>query len=197
MKYILFNYHQDIYLKIHNYKQQDWSMKDNLTKFENFMIKGDLREVKEQSIACYLTGMRFDISRIIYMQPYNTLQDVIKLAFKVKALNKYRSSTITRSVAKEGFSEDSISRNSNDSKTTPKPQVKIEVQKLQQESTSKLKRCYKCQGFEHIAYEFPNRKVVAPVDEDEAKEEDVEEGVNLTMCKKMRKNLLCLTMGLP
>ena len=100
--------------------------------------------------------MRFDIARMINMQPYNTLQDVIKLVLKVEALNKYRSSTTTRSVAKEGFVEDLTSRNSNDAKTTPKPQVKSEVHKLQQESTSKSNRCYKCQGFEHIASKCPN-----------------------------------------
>ena len=100
--------------------------------------------------------MRFDIARMINMQPYNTLQDVIKLVLKVEALNKYRSSTTTRSVAKEGFVEDLTSRNPNDAKTTPKPQVKSEVHKLQQESTSKSNRCYKCQGFEHIASKCPN-----------------------------------------
>ena len=105
-------------------------MEDYLIEFEKLIIKGDLREAEEQSIAHYLTGMRFDIARIIYMQPYNTLQDVIKLALKVEALNKYRSSTTTRSVAKVGFAEDSTSRNLNDAKTTPKPQVKSEVHKL-------------------------------------------------------------------
>ena len=55
---------------------------------------------------------------------------MIKLALKVEALNKYKSSTITWSVAKEGFVEDSTSRNPNDAKTTPKAQVKSEVHKL-------------------------------------------------------------------
>ena len=62
-------------------------------------------------------------------------------------------------------------------KSTPKPQVKGKVHKLQQESTSKSKRCYKCQGFGLIAFECHNQKVVALVEEDEAKEEDVKEGV--------------------
>ena len=176
-KYLPFNYRQDIYLKIQNFNQRDLSAEKYSAEFENLMIMGDLREAKEQSIACYLAGMRFDIARIIYMRPYNTLQDVIKLALKVEALNKFRSSTTSRSVAKEGFAKDLISRNPNDAKTTPKPQVKSEVHKLQQESTSKSKRCYKYQGVGHIAYDCPNRKVVALVEEDKAKEEDVEEGV--------------------
>ena len=51
------------------------------------MIKGDLQEAEEHSIARYLAGLRFKISKIVQLQPYNTLQDVIKLALKVEALN--------------------------------------------------------------------------------------------------------------
>ena len=39
----------------------------------------------------------------VQLQPYNTLQDVMKLALKVKAKNKYENSTTTKSVANEGF----------------------------------------------------------------------------------------------
>ena len=124
-KYLPFNYRQDIYLKIQNFKQRDLSVEEYSAKFENLMIKGDLRETKEQSIASYVASMRFNIAIIIYMQPYSTLQDVIKLALKVETLNKYRSSTTTKSVAKEGIVEDSTSRNPNDAKTTHKPQVKV------------------------------------------------------------------------
>ena len=139
--------------------------------------------------------MRINIAIIIYMQPYNTLQDVIKLALKIEVLNKYRSSTTTMSVAKEGFAEDSTSRNPNNAKTTPKPQVISEVHKLQQESLSKSKRCYKCQGFEHIASECLNRKVVTIVGEDEAKEEDVEEGVESDHVQEDEDELTMLDHG--
>ena len=48
-------------------------------EFENLIINGDLQESKEQVIACYLVGLRFDIARVILMQPYNALHNVIKL----------------------------------------------------------------------------------------------------------------------
>ena len=63
------------------------------------------------------------------MQSYNTLQEVIKLALKVEAINKHRSSTISRSMAKEEFSKDPTSRIPSDTKTTLKPQLKSEVHK--------------------------------------------------------------------
>ena len=89
---------------------------------------------------------------------------MIRLALKVEALNKYRSSTTLTSVAKEGFSMDSTFKNPSDAKTTLKPQVHNEVHKPHQEST--LKRCFKCQGLGHIDSECPNQKVITLMKED-------------------------------
>ena len=147
-------------------------MEEYLAEFENLMIKGDLQDAEEQSIARYLAGLRFEISKTVQLQPYNTLQDVIKLVLKVKALIKYGGFTTNQ--VKEGFIKNSTSRSPSGAKTTLRRQVKSEVHKPQQESTSKSRQCFKCQGFGHIASECPNRRVVALVEEDEAKEEDVE-----------------------
>ena len=122
------------------------------------------------------------------MQPYNTFQDVIKLALKIEALNKYRSSTTIGSVAREGFAKDLTSMDPSDAKTTPKPQVKSEVHKQQQESTSKSKRCYKYQWFRHIAFECPIQNVVALTEEDKAKEENVDEVVKSNYVQRDEEN---------
>ena len=74
-------------------------------------------------------------------------------------------------MANEGFFEGSTSWNPSGTKTTP-TKVKSEAQ---QESTSKLKICFKCQGLRHIDCECPNQNVIALIEEDEAKEEDVEQ----------------------
>ena len=100
---------------------------------------------------------------------------MIKLALKVEALNKYGGFTTNR--IKEGFIKNSTSRDPSSAKTTLKPQVKDEVHKPQQESTSKSRQCFKCHGFGHIASECPNIRVVALVEEYEAEEEDVEEAI--------------------
>ena len=75
-------------------------MEESSVEFKNLMIKEVLQEAEEQSIARYLSGMRFEIVRVIYLQLYNTFQDVMKLALKVEALNKYDGSIATRSTAK-------------------------------------------------------------------------------------------------
>ena len=60
---------------------------------------------------------------------------MIKLALKVEALNKYEGFTTNR--VKEGFIKNLTLRSPNGVKTTLKHQVKSEVHKPQQESTSK------------------------------------------------------------
>ena len=114
--------------------------------------------------------MRFEISKTVQLQPYSTLQDVIKLALKVEALNKYGGFTTNR--IKEG------------------------VHKPQQESTSKSRQCFKYHEFGHIASECPNRRVVDLVENMKLrKKKTSKRQLNLTM--KIRMSLLCPIMGLP
>ena len=71
-KYLYANYHQDIYLKIKNFNQQDLSVEEYSTKFVNLIIKGDLQEAEEICIVCYITSLRFDIAEVIFLQPYHS-----------------------------------------------------------------------------------------------------------------------------
>ena len=171
-KYLPFNYCQDIYLKIQNFKQRDLSVEEYSAKFVNLLIKGDLQEAEEICIAHhYIAGLRSSIARVIFLQPYNSLQDVMNLALKVGTKKKYGNSTTTKSVDNEGFVEGSNSWNPSGTKTTL-TQVKSEAQ---QELASKSKTCFKCQGLGHTDSECPIQKAFALIEEDEAKEEDVEQ----------------------
>ena len=57
-------------------------------KFINLIIKGDLQEAEEICIAHYIASLRSNISRVIFLKPYHSLQDVMKLALKVGAKKK-------------------------------------------------------------------------------------------------------------
>ena len=105
------------------------------------------------------------------MQPYNSLQDVMKLALKVGTKKKYGNSTTTKSVANEGFVEGSNSWIPSGRKTTHTQVMSEALQEL----ASKSKTCFKCQGLGHIDSKCPNQKAFALIEEDEAKEEDVEQ----------------------
>ena len=67
-KYLPENYKQDVYIKIHNLRQRDMSVEEYTAEFDSLMIKGVLKEVKEQSIARYLSGLKFKISNVMHLQ---------------------------------------------------------------------------------------------------------------------------------
>jgi hypothetical protein len=48
------------------------------------MIKCDIEEREEQTLACYLGGLNTDISRPVQLQQYSSLNDVIRLAIRVE-----------------------------------------------------------------------------------------------------------------
>ena len=85
-----------------------------------------MKEAKEVCIAHYIAGLRSDISRVIFLQPYHSLKDMMKLALKVGVQKKCGNSTITKSVASEGFVEGFTSWNPSGTKTTH-TKVKSEV----------------------------------------------------------------------
>ena len=54
-------------------------MEEYSAKFVNLIIKGDLQEAEEICITHYIAGLRYDIARVIFLQPYHSLQDVMNL----------------------------------------------------------------------------------------------------------------------
>ncbi|KAK0587640.1 hypothetical protein LWI29_026225 [Acer saccharum] len=143
-KYLPDNYRQDIFLKIQNFRQKDLSIAEYTAEFDNLMLKGDLMEPEQQTIARYLGGLNYEISNVVQLQPYWTFNDVCKLAFKVEKQQKEIRGRSSKYGSREGFPIKGTNS-----------------------------KCFKCQGFGHIASECPNRRIVSLVEEEN--EEEMEE----------------------
>ena len=98
-----------------------------------------------------------------------------KLALKVEKQQKEMRSRGSKYGSREGFANKG-STSSSKPTTATKTNTKVltskgegMVSKQQQQpssSNTNSRRCFKCQGFEHIASECPNRKIVSLVEED-------------------------------
>ena len=95
-KYLPDNYKQDVYLRIHSFRQNDMNVEENTAKFDNLMIKGELVEFDEHTIARYLGRLKYEISNVVALQFYCSLKDVMKLALKVEKQIKEKKSNTNR-----------------------------------------------------------------------------------------------------
>lgn len=145
------NYRQDNFLKFHNLMQKDLFIEESTAEFEQLMMKCDIVEPEEQTIAHYLGGLRIEIGNMVQLRPYWTFQDVCKLAIKVEGQQKEACNNSSQSYTRPGsFSRSHpiyVKRNSA-IKSSPKVPQKGEVggNLKQPASTSNTnsRRCFKC-----------------------------------------------------
>jgi hypothetical protein len=176
-KYLPDHYKQDAFMKFHNFKQRELSVEEYTAEFDHLMIRCDVVEQEEQMIARYLGGLRVEISDVVQLQPYWTYNDVCKLAMKVEKQLKEKRGNSFRSFTRDGVSNRG---SGSTSKTTTIPKTAAAKPKNEATSGSNRpitsntnRRCFKCQGFGHIASDCPNRKMVSLVEEDmEMEDED-------------------------
>ncbi|KAH9763891.1 hypothetical protein KPL70_001325 [Citrus sinensis] len=120
-KFLPDNYRQDIYLKFHNFKQKELSMEDYTAEFDNLMMKCDLLEAEEHTIARYLGGLKPEIGNVVQLQPYWTYSDVCRLALKVEKQQKdARGGGIRFTVRDVNRGSDSVSKHNSGLNSTAK-----------------------------------------------------------------------------
>ena len=156
------SYKQDIYNRLYSLKQNNMSVGEYMREFEQLLLRGDIHEPQEQTVARFLNGLDPLIARKVELQTYFTLDDVFKLALKVekrkkekKIFTKPREQVSSFPPFKPFF--------------PPKPEGTSWVDKGKavalpspKELPKKLegKKCFKCQGYGHFQYDCPNRRVM-------------------------------------
>ncbi|EOX92171.1 Gag-pol polyprotein-like protein [Theobroma cacao] len=142
-KFLPKHYRQEIFIKFHNLRQKTMTVEEYTMEFEQLHMKCDVQEPEEQTVARYLGGLNVEIADIVQLQPYWNLNDVIRLALK---------SSVTIPPPKVNSSK---TASSNDKKTTFTRASNVN------------KKCFKCQGFGHIASDCSNRRIISLVEEED------------------------------
>lgn len=135
-------------------------MEENIREFEYLMLRCDICEPEEQTIARFLGGLRKELTEAIRLQPYWTFNDVRKLAITIE---QQRTKNSSKTAPKTGFSnKGSVASSSNKpfvkGATSSKNEVKGEGGTSQKSSVNSNAtwKCFKCQGYSHIAADCPN-----------------------------------------
>jgi len=83
-KFLPESYFQDAYNKLQSFQQGDLSVEEYIERFDSLLVRCEVYEKEEQTIACYLQGLRKDIRDVVELQPYYSYHDMFKLAIKIE-----------------------------------------------------------------------------------------------------------------
>ncbi|XP_058003722.1 uncharacterized protein LOC131180123 [Hevea brasiliensis] len=148
-------------------------VEDYVKEFEMLMLRCDVREPQEQTIARFLSGLNYEIANTVELQPYVFLQDVIKLAIKVERQRMkggYKGTT-TKTFTKPSntsapLTSDKGSVKKHDKReSSAKAPVSVIKGKEKEVDSAPSKRsrdikCFKCLGHGHITSKCPNKRVM-------------------------------------
>nr|XP_027082275.1 uncharacterized protein LOC113704586 [Coffea arabica] len=161
-RFVPSHYLRDLYLKLQNLTQGTKSVEDYHKEMEIAMLRADIVEDREATMARFLSGLRPEIADQVEMHHYVDLHDMLDKAIKIERRLKRRGGTTKESLRPNATSSKPPSRG--DGRPTH------EVSKVRNRDT----KCFKCQGFGHIASQCPNQRVMLmlPNGEVQTDEED-------------------------
>ena len=183
-KFLPPHYIQDNFTKLHNIRQDGRSVEEYTREFERLLMTCDLRESEDQTIVRYLGGLSESIRNVVELQTFSTLDEVTILAHKVETQRKNKFKREAQKPPQRTFAfpkrepPPTLKPNpihsvpSNPKPSPPKPPF----------NPQERRRCYKCQGFGHIASDCPNQRVMTMAEcqalegaewEEERKEKEV------------------------
>ncbi|XP_066358119.1 uncharacterized protein [Miscanthus floridulus] len=143
------HYQRDLFDKLQNLKQGSLSIEEYYKEMEKAMIRANVYEDEEQTIAHFMVGLHRNIQRIVEFQPYRCLID----------LGGFRG----KNAAAQGMNS--------------KPSASTTTLVGSTAKSSGI-QCFKCGGCGHVIKECLNNRVIIVKDNGEyesASEEEVEE----------------------
>lgn len=165
-------YYRELYNRLHNLTQGSKSVEDYYKEMEVAMIRANVEEDNEATMARFLNSLNKEISNVVELQPYMELEDLLHLALKVEKQLKKRGST-NRSFSytssfKSNWRKDekaSSSKPKIESKKAPKTSnLSNDKGKLDSTINTRNIKCFKCQGVGHYKRDCPNQRNIFLLD---------------------------------
>jgi hypothetical protein len=157
-------------------------VEDYYKEMEIAMIRADVEEDREATIARFLNGLNQEIANVVELQHYVEMDEMVQKAIKIEQQLKRRGNTRPSSSLQSNSWRPSYPKREDKAQTSTIPKPKSESSK--QGNLGKTEtpnshncdiKCFKCQGRGHIASQCPNRRVMVMRDNGEIETDDEED----------------------
>uniref|UniRef100_A0A2N9FRJ5 CCHC-type domain-containing protein n=1 Tax=Fagus sylvatica TaxID=28930 RepID=A0A2N9FRJ5_FAGSY len=135
-RFVPSHFYRDLYQKLQNLTQGSRSVEDYHKEMEVAMIRANVEEDREATMARFLSGLNRDIANVIELQHYVEIERHGAHGYEAEAKRKTEPPK------------------GKDEGTSNKPKVES------QPSRNRDIKCFKCLGSGHIASQCPNRRVM-------------------------------------
>ena len=180
-------YYRELYNKLQSLRQGNRSVEEYYKDMEVAMIRANVEEDREATMARFLVGLNREIANAVELQHYVELEDMVHMATKIENQIKRRGSTRPSQNPSQNPST-SAWKSNNWKRDEKQPMVKPKIEQKQEvtshgnqgKSDSSMSRnrdikCFKCQGRGHIASQCPNKRVMVLRDNGEIETDDEDE----------------------
>jgi Retrotransposon gag protein len=107
-KFLPEGYFQEVFLQLHGFVQDDKTMADYTEELDHLMLKCDVVEPEEQTIAWYLRGLRKEIHDMVTLQSLSLIMMCLSLPQKLKSNSRRKKSKKQRALVVAEFSIEAI-----------------------------------------------------------------------------------------
>ncbi|XP_056858202.1 uncharacterized protein LOC130507517 [Raphanus sativus] len=169
------HYGRDLHQKLRRLSQGSKSVEDYHQEMETLMLKADLEEGVEATMARFQGGLNREIQDRLELQEYEDMDELLHKAILIEQQNKRKSST------RSPYSSNSKPAYSRDERSTDKPKEEASTASTKRDDKGKGVdtptrtrniKCFKCHGFGHYASDCTNKKVMTILANGEVISED-------------------------
>ncbi|GKV46464.1 hypothetical protein SLEP1_g53445 [Rubroshorea leprosula] len=166
-RFVPSHYYHDLYQRLQGLTQGSKSVEDYHKEMEIAMVKANVEEDKEATMARFLHGLNCDIANVVELQHYVELEDMVHMAMKVERQLKRKGAT-TRTGQNSGSSSSwklDWSKKEENSVFKPKTAASKskEVGSNEKSKTDNTQgrnrdiKCFRCLGRGHVSSQCPNK----------------------------------------
>ncbi|KAL4354433.1 hypothetical protein GQ457_06G012130 [Hibiscus cannabinus] len=182
-RFIPTHYHRELFNKLQNLTQGNRIVKDYYKEMEVAMIRANIDEDREATLARFLAGLDPNIAAIVELQHYVESEDMVHMAMKVERQLKKKGTTRAYGGSTTKWGQGPYKPKPTffpNEKGSPSRNVKPIAETNKGKGTTMPARsrdvqCFKCLGRGHIASQCPNHNTMLLRDDGEVESEQEEE----------------------